>query len=180
MSTIWTPSSASDSFVATVAPPTLTLLMGPGVLGRCRHVVSNRGTSQGGKASSCFSVFGTKVVPRSFVASKTCFMKSYKNYPFILEDSLEDLGDRISLARRARRLTQQDLAAKAGIGLSTLLAVEKGTPSVQIGSVLMVLWALGLEGTFDSLSNLGSDKELSELMADFVPLRVRPRKPRSR
>ncbi|WP_423599594.1 transcriptional regulator [Roseateles sp. MS654] len=100
-------------------------------------------------------------------------MKITKTFPFIVEDSLADLGERISLARRARRLTQPDLAAKAGIGLSTLLAIEKGAPTVQIGSVLMVLWALGLEGTFDSLSNLGSDKELSELMADSVPLKVR-------
>ncbi len=103
-------------------------------------------------------------------------MKSLKTFPFIVEDSLADLGERISLARRARRLTQPDLAAKAGIGLSTLLAVERGAPSVQIGSVLMVLWALGLEGTFDTLSNLGSDKELSSLMADSVPLKVRAKR----
>ena len=101
---------------------------------------------------------------------------SFKTFPFIVEDSLEDLGARISLARRARRLTRPDLAAKAGIGLSTLVAVENGAPTVQIGSVLMVLWALGLEGTFDCLSNLGSDKDLSAYMADFVPLRVRARK----
>lgn len=103
-------------------------------------------------------------------------MKSLKTFPFIVEDALEDLGERISLARRARRLTQPDLAAKAGIGLSTLLSIEKGAPTVQIGSVLMVLWALGLEGTFDTLSELGSDKELSELMADSVPLKVRSSK----
>ncbi|WP_186830355.1 hypothetical protein [Mitsuaria sp. TWR114] len=42
--------------------------------------------------------------------------------------------------------------------------------------MLMVLWALGLEGTFDCLSDLGSDKDLSAYMADFVPLRVRARK----
>lgn len=106
-------------------------------------------------------------------------MKSIKTLPFIVEDSLIDLGERISLARRARRITQPDLAAKAGIGLSTLSAVERGAPTVQIGSVLMVLWALGLEGTFDTLSNLGSDKELAELMADTVPLTVHAkRKPR--
>ncbi|WP_431262807.1 hypothetical protein ACQ859_22305 [Roseateles chitinivorans] len=96
--------------------------------------------------------------------------------PFVVEDSLADLGERISLARRARRITQPDLAAKAGISLSTMLAVEKGTPTVQIGSVLMVLWALGLEGTFDTLSNLGSDKELTELMADSIPFTVQPKR----
>jgi transcriptional regulator with XRE-family HTH domain len=103
-------------------------------------------------------------------------MKSLKTLPFIVEDSLVDLGERISLARRARRITQPDLAAKAGISLSTLTAVEKGTPTVQIGSVLMVLWALGLEGTFDTLSSLGSDKELSALMADSIPLTVHPKR----
>lgn len=103
-------------------------------------------------------------------------MKRIKTLPFVIEDSLADLGERISLARRARRITQPDLAAKAGIGLSTLLAVEKGAPTVQIGSVLMVLWALGLEGTFDQLSSLGSDRELTELMADTIPLTVQPKR----
>ncbi|WP_431287074.1 hypothetical protein [Roseateles chitinivorans] len=106
-------------------------------------------------------------------------MKSFKTFPFIVEDSLIDLGERISLSRRARRVTQPDLAAKAGIGLSTLVAIERGAPTVQIGSVLMVLWALGLEGTFDTFSNLGSDRELCELMADSIPLTVQPkRRPR--
>ncbi len=103
-------------------------------------------------------------------------MKAVKGYPFVVEDALIDLGQRISLVRRARRITQPDLAAKAGIGLSTLLAIEKGAPTVQIGSVLMVLWALGLEDTFDTLARLGSDKELTELMADSVPRAVRPRR----
>ncbi len=110
------------------------------------------------------------------MAYKSCCMKSLKILPFVVEDALGDLGERISLARRARRITQPDLAAKAGISLSTLLAIEKGTPTVQIGSVLMVLWALGLEGTFDTFTQLGSDKELSELMADAVPLTVRPKR----
>lgn len=113
-----------------------------------------------------------------FLSYNNCSM-SLKTFPFIVEDSLAALGERISLARRARRLTRPDLAARAGIGLSTLVAIETGAPTVQIGSVLMVLWGLGLEGTFDTLSNLGSDKELSALMADAVPLRVRTPKRRT-
>lgn len=101
---------------------------------------------------------------------------SAKQLPFIVEESLAALGKRISLARRARALTQPDLAEKAGISLSTLLAIEKGAPTVQIGSVFSALWALGLEGTFEALESVGESPELTALLADTLPQRVRGRR----
>lgn len=89
--------------------------------------------------------------------------------PFVIEDSLTALGRRISLVRRAKGITQSDLAAQAGISLSTMLSIEKGAATVQIGFVLKTLWALGLEDTFKSLEAFGSDRELLMLMADAVP-----------
>jgi transcriptional regulator with XRE-family HTH domain len=101
-----------------------------------------------------------------------------KPLPFVVEDALTRLGQRVSLARRARGMTQSDLAAKAGVSLSTMLSIEKGAPTVQVGYTLMALWALGLEGTFETLSRLGSDEELSALMAEAIPLRVHSRRAR--
>lgn len=99
-----------------------------------------------------------------------------RSLPYIVEDALEALGERISIARRARGMTQPDLAEKSGIGLSTLLAIEKGKPTVQIGFVLTTLWALGLEGSFGALQSVGADAETSSLMEAAIPLRVRRRK----
>jgi transcriptional regulator with XRE-family HTH domain len=64
--------------------------------------------------------------------------------PLAAEELLRTLGDRISLARRARRLTQPDLAAKVGVGLSTMRQIESGAPTVQIGFYITALWALDL------------------------------------
>jgi len=96
--------------------------------------------------------------------------------PFVVEDSLAALGQRISLVRRARGLTQADLAAKAGIGLNSMVSIEKGTATVQIGFVFKVLWALGLEHTFKSIEEFGADRELALLMASSLPETVMNRK----
>ena len=64
--------------------------------------------------------------------------------PLAAEELLRTLGNRISLARRARRLTQPDLAAKVGVGLSTMRQIECGAPTVQIGFYIAALWALDM------------------------------------
>ena len=97
---------------------------------------------------------------------------SARPLPFVVEDALTALGRRISVARRARLMSQPDLAEKAGISLSTLAAIEKGAPTVQIGFTLTVLWALGLEGTFEFFSTVGADEELTSLMEDTLPKRI--------
>ena len=58
---------------------------------------------------------------------------------------LVDLGDNIKLARLRRRLSSEQVAERANISRPTLLAIEKGTPTVSIGSYLQVLQVLGLE-----------------------------------
>lgn len=94
--------------------------------------------------------------------------------PFEAEDVLRGLGERISVARRARGLTQADLAAKAGVGLSTIVAIEKGRPTVQFGFWLSALWALDLLEGFESIAWLGAADNASLLEAQ-LPMRVRAR-----
>jgi transcriptional regulator with XRE-family HTH domain len=97
---------------------------------------------------------------------------SARALPYAVEDALVSLGKRVSLARRARLMTQKDLAEKAGIGVSTIQAIERGSPSVQIGFTLSTLWALGLEGTFEFFMSVGADHELTSMMADTLPQRI--------
>ena len=94
--------------------------------------------------------------------------------PLPAEDVLERLGSRISRARRARLLTQADLASKSGLGLSTMAAIEAGSPTVQIGFYASVLFALdALEG-LDLVATLQEDKTtLDRLSNDLLPKRVR-------
>ncbi len=98
---------------------------------------------------------------------------------FEVEDILKDLGKRVSVARRALGLTQPDLAAKAGIGMSTMVAIEKGSPTVQFGFWLSVLWALDLLEGFSELTKLGRDTKSAALLEEHLPQRVRStRKPK--
>lgn len=55
------------------------------------------------------------------------------------------LGAEIARSRRARRLTAEDLAARAGVSRSTLHAVERGAPTVAIGVVFEVAQLVGID-----------------------------------
>ncbi len=94
--------------------------------------------------------------------------------PFEAEDALRLLAERVRTVRRARGLTQPDLAAKAGISTNTLVTMEKGGGSVQLGYWLKVLWALDALGSFsESLSRLGRDESDVALLEAQLPRRVR-------
>ncbi len=93
--------------------------------------------------------------------------------PLPAEDALLRLGARISSARRARYLTQSDMASKAGVSLSTMAAIEAGAPTVQIGFYLGVLFALdALEG-LDKVAALTEDAETLSRLSESLPKRVR-------
>ncbi|RZJ06913.1 MAG: transcription factor [Rubrivivax sp.] len=94
--------------------------------------------------------------------------------PLPAEDALERLGSRISRARRARLLTQADLASKSGLSLSTMAAIEAGSPTVQIGFYLSVLFALDALQGLDLVATLKEDETtLERLSNDLLPKRVR-------
>ena len=84
------------------------------------------------------------------------------------------LAGRVRIARKARGLTQPDLAAKAGISTNTVLAMEKGASSVQLGYWRQVLWALDLlSGFADQVSLLGREAADGALLEAQLPQRVR-------
>lgn len=68
---------------------------------------------------------------------------------------LVDLGAKISLLRRAKNITQAALASSAGIGVSTLAAMERGSASVQIGYVFAVLEHLAPDPGLELLDWIG-------------------------
>lgn len=55
------------------------------------------------------------------------------------------IGEAIRLARKGMGLRQDELAAAAGVGLRFLVELERGKPTVQLGKVLLVLGAVGLD-----------------------------------
>ena len=71
--------------------------------------------------------------------------------------SLEILGEVIRLSRRRRKLTQGDLARRAGVGTAFLYELESGKPTVRMDKVLAVLEALDLCFTVEES---GGDKTI--------------------
>ena len=73
------------------------------------------------------------------------------------------LGENIKLARLRRKLTAEQVAERAGISRRTLVSVEKGSPSVAMGTYVQVLFVLGLA---DDLLNVSKDDLLGRKLQD--------------
>lgn len=66
------------------------------------------------------------------------------------QDILHALGERAQQLRLIRGLRQEELAARAGVGIATVRRFEK-TGAASIQNVLRIATALGAELAFDNL-----------------------------
>ncbi len=58
----------------------------------------------------------------------------------------DDIGQRIGLARKDKKLTQQALAAQLGMSRATLSGIERGSiPEIGMRKMMALCAALGLE-----------------------------------
>jgi transcriptional regulator with XRE-family HTH domain len=87
---------------------------------------------------------------------------------------LLELGENIRLARLRRKLSTEQVAERANISRPTLLSIEKGQPSVAIGSYAQVLFVLNLE---KDLLNVATDDIFGRKLQD-AGLTVKERAPK--
>ena len=88
---------------------------------------------------------------------------------------LDQMGEQIRLARLRRHLSAELVAERAGISRMTLSNIEKGSPSVAIGSYAAVLHALN--GMDKDLLLVAKDDELGRKLQDLeLPTRRRAQK----
>ena len=64
--------------------------------------------------------------------------------------TLSELGRRMSLVRKQQRLSQEQLAKDAGVGVATLRRIEDGRDA-QLGSWIKLLRALGMTHAINTL-----------------------------
>lgn len=84
---------------------------------------------------------------------------------------LKTLGENIRMARVRRRITAEMMCERAGVGHSTLTAIEQGKASVSMGAYLSVLFCLDLHG---DLEKVALDDALGRELQDLgLPKRVR-------
>lgn len=91
------------------------------------------------------------------------------------KEALKELGEQIRLARKRRLWTIAELSKKIGVSSPTIIALEKGEPTVSVGVLVSALWILGLEAELRSLTN-PNDIEGIKLMNTRLPKKVRTRK----
>lgn len=89
---------------------------------------------------------------------------------------LTGLGENIKLARLRRKLSAEQVAERANISRPTLSAIEKGSPTVSIGSYIKVLFILGLAEDFLKVAN---DDELGRRLQD-AKLIIKERAPKKK
>ena len=78
---------------------------------------------------------------------------------------LSDLGERLRLARKRRKLSNAVVAQRAGISRTTLYKVEAGDPGATLGSYVRVLAVLGLE---NDLNQLAADDRVGRKLQDLA------------
>ena len=88
------------------------------------------------------------------------------------QEILNQLGEQIRLARLRRHLSAELVAERAGLSRMTLSNIEKGSPSVAIGSYAAVLHALN--DMDKDLLLVAKDDELGGKLQDLeLPTRRR-------
>jgi transcriptional regulator with XRE-family HTH domain len=102
-------------------------------------------------------------------------MKLIKNKPLpTISKALATLGESMRLARLRRKLSAEQVAQRANISRPTLVAIEKGSPGVAIGSYVQVLFVLNLER---DLLKVAEDDVLGRKLQD-AGLTVKARAPK--
>lgn len=87
--------------------------------------------------------------------------------------SLEALGRNIRIARKRRRMGEQELATLAHTSRATIRRLEVGAPGVGLGILASVLWVLQLHDDLGRLAAPDTDSYGQFLEQGHLPRRVR-------
>lgn len=90
--------------------------------------------------------------------------------------ALGKLGADLALARKKRSLTTLMMAERLGVAKSTYLKIEKGDPTVAMGTYAMAFFVLGFDAALSEIVDAKRDEQGLLLDAERLPKRVRPRK----
>ncbi|WP_288105684.1 helix-turn-helix transcriptional regulator [Limnobacter sp.] len=98
-------------------------------------------------------------------------------FPSMLRQ-LAALGERLRLARMRRKLTAELFAERMGISRETLRRLERGDPTIAMGTYMRALRVLGLDRDIDLIAK---DDELGRKLQDLAlqPPKSRAGSPRT-
>lgn len=100
-------------------------------------------------------------------------MSKKTHLPIPVQKGLRKLGKDISSARRRRRIGMELMSERAGFSRITLSKIEKGDPSVSMGSYASALFVLGMIDHLAGLADASYDIVGRELEEEILPKRIR-------
>ena len=104
-------------------------------------------------------------------------MTKTSSIPLPAAHALRKLGRDLALARRKRAISTSDMAARLFVSRATLWRMERGDPTVALGTLATAMFVLGLHDRLANLAAPASDELALNLDERRLPQRIR--RPRS-
>lgn len=83
------------------------------------------------------------------------------------------LGSRVALARRERRWTIAELAERVGVSVVTIRKVERGDPTVALGTALEAATLVGVTLFHEDPAKRSLETEVVQVRLAMLPASVR-------
>ena len=99
-------------------------------------------------------------------------MSSGTSRPLPVSHALRKLGRDLALARRKRGISTTDMAERLFVSRDTLWRLEKGDPTVSLGTLATAAFVLQLHDRLASLADPGADALALSLDERRLPKRI--------
>jgi transcriptional regulator with XRE-family HTH domain len=99
-------------------------------------------------------------------------MSKIASMPLPATHALRKLGRDLALARRKRRFSTNDMASRLFVSRDTLWRLERGDPTVALGTLATAAFVLGLQGRFANLASPATDELGLILDEQHLPKRI--------
>jgi transcriptional regulator with XRE-family HTH domain len=100
-------------------------------------------------------------------------MQPQSSIPFPARQALRRLGRDLALARRKRGISTHDMAERLLVSRATLWRLERGDPTVAIGTLATAAYVLQLQERFAALAAPAQDALGLSLDEERLPRRIR-------
>jgi len=100
-------------------------------------------------------------------------MSKKDSMPFAAANALRKLGRDLALARRKRGISTSDMAARLFVSRDTLWRLERGDPTVALGTLATATFILQLQDRLANLVAPASDELALSLDERRLPQRIR-------
>jgi|SRR5581483_278989 transcriptional regulator with XRE-family HTH domain len=100
-------------------------------------------------------------------------MPKLSSIPLPATHALRKLGRDLALARRKRGISTSDMAARLFVGRNTLWRLERGDPTVALGTLAVAAFVLNLHDRLANLAAPATDELALSLDEQRLPKRIR-------